>query len=466
MRHMSAAITLAAGIAVLSIPAKAEEAAPAPAEAEAAAPKGFWERDTLTGDWGGLRSSLDASGLKLGGVYTGEVLGNPSGGLRQRAVAKGLLEIDIDADFDKLIGWQGLTFHTSLFQIHGRSMSANFLSNNFTVRDIEAAPAGRIWAMWLQQSVYDDLASLRVGQMPEQEEFCVSSNGAYFINGTFGWPIGFAANMPSGGGAYPLAMTGARVKVQPTPELAILTAVFNGDPAPMIYSNNPDPQRRNRYGLNFDTNQPPHWFGEVQYGVNQDKGAEGLPTMVKLGGWYHNGRFLDQRYDNQGISLGSAASNTIAKTYRGSWGIYGVIDHMLWKKPGSEDGGIGVFTRLFVSPEDRSAMPYYDEVGLTWKGMIEGRDDDVAGIAIGYGKMSPALASRDRDAISLGTNTTVRDFEMVTEVLYRAQMNPWFTLVPNVQYVMHPGGGIAYPDRPTTRIPDATVVGLRAVLKL
>ena len=454
-------IALMVGVAFPSVAAKADEAVPEPAS------KGFWERDTLTGDWGGLRTSLEESGLKIGGVYTGEALGNPSGGLRRRAVAEGLLEIDIDADFDKLIGWQGLTFHTSLLQIHGRSLSANFLSNQFAVRDIEAAPAGRIWAMWLQQSFYDDLASLRVGQIPEQEEFCISANGAYFINGTFGWPVGFSANMPSGGGAYPLAVTGARIKVQPTPELAALAAVFNGDAAPTNMGSSADPQRRNRYGTNFDTNQSPHWIGEVQYGVNQGKDAEGLPAMFKVGGWYHTGRFLDLRYDSTGKSLGSPTSNGLARTYRGSWGVYGIVDQMLWKQPGTEDGGISAFSRLMTSPEDRSTMPYYGEIGLTWKGMIEGRDSDVAGVAIGYGRMSPALASRDRDAIALGgSNTSVRDFEMVSEVLYRAQINPWLTLVPNVQYVMHPGGGVGLPDQPTTRIPDATIVGLRAVLKL
>ena len=55
-----------------------------------AASQGLMDRESLTGDWGGLRHRLDAAGLKLSGVYTGEVLGNPSGGVRQGAVAEGL----------------------------------------------------------------------------------------------------------------------------------------------------------------------------------------------------------------------------------------------------------------------------------------------------------------------------------------------------------------------------------------
>jgi len=144
-----------------------------------------------------------------------------------------------------------------------------------------------------------------------------------------------------------------------------------------------------------------------------------------------------------------------------------VIDQMVWKDPGAPDGGISVFSRVSVSPEDRSAMPYYGEVGLTWKGMVKTRDDDVAGLAVAYGKMSPALSARDRDALSLASNATaVRDYEMVIETLYRAQMTPWLTMVPNVQYIAHPGGGVGMANAPETRIPDATVLGLRAVLKL
>jgi len=420
--------------------------------------------DTLTGDWGGWRAALVDAGVTIAGTYTGEVLGNPTGGLRRRAVAEGLLEVDVDLDGERLVGWEGLTLHTSLFQIHGRSMSSNFLANQFTVRDIEAAPAGRVWALWVQQSAFDDRASLRLGQMPEQEEFCVSANGAYFINGTFGWPIGFAANMPSGGGAYPLAMTGARLKLRPAPDLAALVAVFNGDPAPPGLGSDPDPQRRNRAGLNLDTNQPPHWFAELQYIV--DSGPE-HPTMLKLGGWRHGGRFADLRLDEAGQPLASPASDGIAGTHRGSWGVYGVVDRMLWRDPDSPDGGIGAFTRLFASPEDRAAMPYYGEVGLTWIGVLPGRDDDVAGIALGYGRMSPALSARDRDQARLGgAANAVRDYEMVVELLYRARLAPWLTLVPDAQYIAHPGGGVGRPEEPARRIPDATVLGLRAVLSL
>ncbi len=47
----------------------------------------FWHRDTLTGDWGGLRAALAAQGIAFSATYTGEVF-----------------EPQIDVDLDTLDG--------------------------------------------------------------------------------------------------------------------------------------------------------------------------------------------------------------------------------------------------------------------------------------------------------------------------------------------------------------------------
>ncbi|WP_239988792.1 carbohydrate porin [Paramagnetospirillum kuznetsovii] len=467
---MKASMVIAGLIALplwaASFPALAgdESSAPAP---EAAEPKGFWERDTLTGNWGGLRDDLADNGLKFTATYTGETLGNVSGGLRRRAVAEGLLQLDIDADLEKAMGWKGGLMHLTAFHIHGRQLSANFLGANLaTVRDIEANPATRLYSVWFQQSVLDDMVSLRFGQLPMQEEFYTSANSAYLLNGAFGWPLGFSANLPSSGSGYPVANLGSRLKVQATEQLAILAGVFTGDVAPGS-AQVPDPQKRNRSGVDMRVDQPPLWLAEVDYGVNQEKDAEGLPAMFKLGGLYYNGRALDQRYDNTGLPLAASDSSTVAKPKHGNWAVYGVIDQMLWKTPGTADGGLSTFFRTTVLPEDRNQLPFAFDTGLTYKGLFEGRDDDVAAIGFAYGRISPALAARDSDARRMNTSTAqVRDFEAAVELTYRYQVTPWWTIVPDAQYIFHPAGGAGLPDRPATPIPDAAVLGLRTVFKL
>jgi len=454
-------VTGLAVMAGLCLPAAASWAE----EAKAEAPKGFWERETLTGEWGGLRTDLAEKGIKVNAAYTAEALGNASGGIKRRAVANALLQVDVDADLEQAMGWKGGAFHVTGLHIQGRQLSANFIGNLIPVRDIEAAPSTRLFSLWLQQSVLDDKVSLRFGQLPMQEEFFNSVVATNLINSAFGWPPSFAANMPSGGGGYPLSNLGARLKVQATDQLAVQAGLFTGNPAPGTNVGG-DAQKRNRSGIDYTVDQPPVWMGEMQYGLNQEKGAAGLPAMFKLGGWYYNGRATDQRYDVAGVSLGSNAAGS-AKTHRGNWAVYGIAEGMLYREAGTEDLGLSAFLRVTGLPDDRNQMPFYFDTGLSYKGPFEGRDDDVAALGFAFGRMSSALAARDADARRLGTATAPdHDYEAAIELSYRYQVTPWLTLVPDVQYVVHPGGTATLPENSSKTIPDATVIGLRTVFKL
>ena len=93
-------LVLTVALSAISVPAFADEGGDsvawptgAAADDEASSP-GFLGRDTLTGDWGGLRTRLDAAGLKLSGTYTGEVLGTleaSAGVTIQPAIAGGTI---------------------------------------------------------------------------------------------------------------------------------------------------------------------------------------------------------------------------------------------------------------------------------------------------------------------------------------------------------------------------------------
>jgi porin len=60
----------------------------------------------------------------------------------------------------------------------------------------------------------------------------------------------------------------------------------------------------------------------------------------------------------------------------------------------------------------------------------------------------------------------IRDYELLLEATYQAQIVRGFFIQPDFQYVFHPGGGAIDPLNPYAgRIPDAAVFGLRAVVK-
>jgi porin len=450
---------MALPVLAAALPALADEVPP---EAE----KGIWEREKLTGDWGGIRTDLADKGVELTATYTAETLGNLSGGIRRRAVAAGLLQGDLDINLDKLVGWQGGKIHATAFHIQGRQLTSNFIGGLIPVTSVEAAPSTRLFSLWFEQSAFDDMASLRFGSVPMQEEFYTSTYAAYMVNSAFGWPAIYAANLPSGGGGYPLSNMGTRLKVKPTEELSLMAAVFSGNVAPGTNVGN-DAQKRNRSGTDFSFDSPPIWFGEAAYSINQDKDSTGLPATFKLGGFYYNGKVADQHYDETGLSLGSAATTNVARNHRGNWAIYGIVDHMLWKREGTLDSGVAAFFRTTVMPEDRNQMNFWLDTGLSLKGTFEGRDDDIAAIGFAYGKMSDELAARDADARRFGTATAPdHDFEAVIEINYAYAVTPWWTLTGFGEYLFHPGGSATLPTNGAKAIPDATVLGLRTAFKL
>ena len=64
-----------------------------------------------------------------------------------------------------------------------------FLGGNLeTVSNIEALPTTRLYRLYFEQSLFNDRASVRLGQIAADDEFITSETASGLINGTFGWP--------------------------------------------------------------------------------------------------------------------------------------------------------------------------------------------------------------------------------------------------------------------------------------
>ena len=410
-----------------------------------------------------FRDEAGTRGIQLAATYIGDLFGNPTGGMKQGVRYMGRLEAVLDVDLDKLAGWKGLTFHTNAYQIHGESFSRNVLGNVLAISNVEARSTTRLFELWAEQKLGDQVA-VRVGQMGIDTEFLTSSTAGLFINSTFGWPGLAAANLPSGGPAYPFATPGVRVKYTPTDSVTLLAAIFNGDPAGKGQG---DPEFRNLHGTLFPLNNAPLLIGEAQYAYNQGKDDKFAGT-VKLGGWLHTGRFTDQNQTTDGLSLADPASNGVPLAHHTNFSIYGVIDQQLYRIAGDDPRkGANLFFRVMASPDDRNLLNFYADGGVTFNGFVPGRPDDTFGLAGAYGRFSDASRAFDRNAVFFaGVPTPVRDYEALVELTYQLQIVPGFSIQPNFQYVWHPGGNVVNPLTPTSLSPirDAAVFGIRTTI--
>lgn len=261
------------------------------------------------------------------------------------------------------------------------------------------------------------------------------SGAGQFFNGTFGWPGIVAADIPQGGPAYPLATPGISVKYAPNETLTVRAAVYNGSPADPDAD---DPQRADRHGLEFRIEDPPLIMveGEVNY-------SAWLPGVLKVGGWKHVGDFTDLRTGD---------------VVHGSHGLYAVVDQQIWK--GAGDAAVNAFGRVSASPDKQNLIDVYFDAGLVFSSLIASRPKDSFGAAFGYGRIGDRSRAADVDAAL----PVVRDLEAVLEINYSAEVIPGWVVIPDFQYIWHPGGGVEDPDKPGLAVEDAAVFGVRTTV--
>ena len=427
----------------------------------------IWAQDTLTGDWDGARTTLkNKAGIDFTLNYIGESLAVLSGGLRRRASYEGRLELSVDTDLQKLVGWTGSGTHFTIYQIHdGGRNAADSVGSIVDSSNIDALPTTRLFTAWFQQGFFEDRFSVRIGKIGADDEFIGSPTAGGLINSTFGWASVLANNMTSGGPVYPLATPGVRVAVKPTEQLTMQGALFSGDPAGG-YCNGGIPQECDKYGTTFSFSGGALWMGELQYSINQGKQTTGLPGVYKFGGWYATTNFADQHFGHNATNgvVSLADPTATGPLYRRSdWGLYAVADQMVWR---SEERSLNLFVRGGFVPSDRNLISYYVDGGAGIKGPLNGRPNDMFTFGIAYARISRDASALDQDTlVRNGPPFPIRDAEVVFELSYTAQIAPWWTLQPDLQYIVGPRGSVPDPINPNLPIGNALVAGIRSTIK-
>ena len=144
--------------------------------------------------------------------------------------------------------------------------------------------------------------------------------------------------------------------------------------------------------------------------------------------------------------------------HRGNFGGYVIFDQLLRRNSGSSDQGLGIFLRAGGDPGDRNLIEFHADAGLSDAGLLPGRDNDVAGIAMSYERISDARSAlvSDINAVT-GAGQPPADFESALELSYQAEIAPWWVAQPDVQVILHPNArlpNLAAPRAPD-KLPDA-----------
>jgi porin len=424
-RIVCATVCWTAAAALLAAPGvrpdlAAARAAPtsAPASAPTRSARGTTFKDKASGDWFGARQRLEDAGISIafdallegfknfrGGLNTSEVVGAPT------------LDLSLTLDTERLLNWHGGTFHVDL-EYHGGQNPTEVLVGDLQVFDkSNASRYFQFFELWYEQKLLDDKIRLKIGKVDANTEFSVIDSGLAFLNSSSQVsPTNFL--MPT----TPDPMPGLNVFVTPVRCWYVSFGAY--------YAN-----RSDRFG---DLVGHPNLVQVSDFGAYliEETGLswQNAPLLhtggnLKLGAWEHTGTFT--RFDGS--------------QQHGTYGYYAILNQTLWQPPGAGRDGRGVrsFLEWGRTQDTINAIDQHAGGGVTWTGPTSRRPLDIAGFTSQYAHISPHAGLPD-------------SYELALETFYRAQITPWATLQPDLQFIVNPGG----------QYRDAVVLTLRLVVHL
>ncbi len=359
-------------------------------------------RDTLTGDWWGLRGDLDSHGITPTITLLQAASENFSGGIRTNRIDwRYRLDVSLTMDTKTLFGWKGGTGFVD-FMAHGGQNPENDLVGELqAISAIDQNPATRLDQIWYRQDLLDGNLWFKLGRIDTTYDFDNIRDAQVFLNGSFGFsPVIFV--FPS----YPFSAWGGEVSWQPVSALTLHGGLFDGNTEntlPDVASTDPNA-----------VENPDGILALVEESLNWRITPRHLSGTFTLGQWYHTGTF--QRYSGSSV--------------QGAGGFYAYLDQTLWTfahAKGQTASRIGTFVQYAWANDQLTEIDQNISGGLRWRGPIPGRMDDNTGIAATWAHLSPYAQ-------------TPYSYELAIEGFYTAQITPWLSVQPDLQYIIHPGG--------------------------
>ena len=380
-----------------------------------------WNAETLSGEWGGARSSLYDKGITVELTHKSDMLANTSGGAARGAVVLMNSEAAVNMDLGKLAGWDATTAFIQYHVQHGNKSINNYAGSFAGVDNIETGTStGQFYQAWLQKNSADDSLSVLAGLYAIDSEFYVTETSGLFLQPPYGMSAEMAQTGQNGPPVFPLGALAVRVKYASS-GYYVQGALTDGVPG------NPN----NPHGTHIRLDKGDGSLAVVELGLNtSEEGKSFNKTAVGL--WRYSAR----------------AADLVTSDPRRDEGFYVLAERTLRAEQDDSAQGLSGFVRFGTVNKDVYQADWSGSLGLIYQGLFDGRDDDTAGIAV----TTSHASSKYRDSQLILGNTTDSS-ETVIEITYRAQLQPWLSVQPMVQRIINPNMDAA--------LRDAWVAGMR-----
>jgi porin len=406
----------------------------------------------LFGDWGGMLPWLQARGINLGLDYFSETAGIVSGGQRTGVDYTSQIGMSIDLDGGKLFNLPGFAIHSVIVERNGRSASADFLHDNLDAVQEIYGGGGDVVAhlvyLYGEQTLWNGRVDIAAGRLPIGNYFAASPIYCSFMNVI---DCGNPHPVPvyPGEPDWPAATWGGQARVFVLPTVYAMAGLFQVDPA-----------FGGRSGWSWFNGEGTGVSVPVEFGWVPRFGPDGLVGHYKIGFDEDSSTYPDLFLGSDGQPIALTGEKGLPHDGRRMY--YVLVDQMLARNGPGDLNGLIAFGGWVHA--DRDVSPLENQVfgGVLETAAFLGRPQDSLGFETSWFQMSGALTATQRleetyglplTGGGLGTPSGVQGHEMTLEAMYTAAVYRGVSLMPDIQYIIHPGG--------TARTRNAVSLGLQ-----
>lgn len=343
-----------------------------------------------------------ASTWKTDVIYTADVTSVVSG--RRAASTRFLdnLDIIVDGDLERLLGWRGAKLH--VYGLSNNGGEPNAAAETLQgIDNIEVAEQGaRLYELWIEQDFGDGHGSLLAGLYDVNSEFYSTAASDLLIAPPFGIGSELAATGPNGPSIFPSTALAARLRLGEVESRYLQMAVVNA-----------------KAGSLGDTGVDTGMDHGVLYLA--EAGWTG-PLRLAVGGW----RYGDKQDDIRATDLLGDPVPTAAQ------GVYVLAEGAFY----SNEAGFSArgFLRAGGSDGDTTDFRGGWQAGVRLDHLVASRPDSAFSIGIHQG-----LLSNKARANMIDGGVDAADAEQGVEITYADTAGP-VTLQPSLQWIDNPGG--------------------------
>jgi porin len=312
--------------------------------------------------------------------------------------------LNFTMDSKKLAGYDGGTLFVNFRTQDGLKHSLDGSFGNTS--HLYEPQLTTVTELWYQQTLLDDKLRLKLGKIDANADFAFVQNGGEFLNDFASYSATILA-FPTD----PDPALGALAFYTINDHISVGIGTFDGSL---------------QQGVSTGALGPNTGF-HSSFLISEADATWTLPGSrdgrLALGVWRHSGSI--DHLDNAGHDNSAV-------------GPYVTLDQTLWRTNPNTDGdkqGLAMFALAGYADPRISQAAYQCSTGVKWTGLLASRPNDVVGLGAGYIGFSQAVNS--------GSN---KSGETTFETFYKIELNPWFSIEPDFQYVIDPGGVSGRPD--------------------